>query len=52
MSGSTEPQAALVSIEEQRTIMALLDIQSDTVGFEKLKEAFGQRQEVLTEVTH
>jgi len=50
MSGSTEPRAALVSIEDQGTFMALLDLQWDAVGFEELKEAFGQTQEVLTRV--
>jgi len=50
MSGSTEPQAALVSTEDQGTIMALLDLQRDAVGFEELKEAFGQTKEVLTRV--
>ena len=50
MSRSTQPRAALVSIEDQGTIMALLDLQRDAVGFEELKEAFGQTQEVLTRV--
>jgi len=50
MSGSTEPRAALVSIEDQGTIMALIDLQRDAVGFEELKEAFRQTQEVLMQV--
>jgi len=50
MSGSTEPRAALVSIEDQGTIKALLDVQRDAIGFEELKEEFGQTQEVLTRV--
>jgi hypothetical protein len=32
MSGSTEPQAALVSIEDQGIIMALIDIDKDNIG--------------------
>jgi hypothetical protein len=45
-----DPRAALESIQDQGTIMALLDLQRDAVGFEELKEAFGQTQEVLTRV--
>jgi len=48
MAGSMEPQAALVAIEDQGTIIALSDLQRDGIGFEELREAFGQIQEVLT----
>jgi hypothetical protein len=47
MSGSTEPQAALVSIEDHGTIMAHIDIDKDNVGHEQLREAFIPTQEVL-----
>ena len=50
MSNSTEPRAALVSIEDQGTIMALIDIDRDNVGYEQLTEAFAQTQEVLMQV--
>jgi len=39
-----------VSIEDQGTIIALLDLQRDPVEFEELKNAFGQTQEVSTRV--
>jgi len=48
MSGLEEPRAALVSIKDQGTIMALLDVQRDTIGFEELREAYARTQEVLT----
>ena len=50
MSNSTEPRAALVSIEDQGTIMALIDIDKDNIGYEQLTEAFAQTQEVLMRV--
>jgi len=50
MSNSTEPRAALVSIEDQGTIMALIDIDKDNIGYEQLTEAFVQTQEVLMPV--
>jgi len=50
MSGSTEPRAALVSGEDQGTIMALIDIDKDNVGSEQLREVFIQTQEVLMRV--
>jgi len=50
MSSSTEPRAAPVSIEDQGTIMALIDIDKDNVGHERLMEAFAQTQEVLMRV--
>jgi len=40
MSGSEKPQAALVSVEDQGTIMALRDVQGDAIGFEELGEAY------------
>jgi len=50
MSNSTEPRAALVSIEDQGTIMALIDIDKDNIGYEQLMETFAQTQEVLMRV--
>ena len=50
MSGSTEPRAALVYVEDQGTIMALIDIDKDNVGSDQLSEAFIQTQEVLMRV--
>jgi anion-transporting ArsA/GET3 family ATPase len=50
MSCSTEPQAALVSIEDQGTIMALTDIDKQNVVYKGLTEAFEQTQEVLMRV--
>jgi len=50
MSNSTEPRAALVSIEDQGTIMALIHIDKDNIGYEQLTEAFAQTQEVLMRV--
>jgi hypothetical protein len=47
MSGSAEPRAALVSVEDQGTIMALINLDKDNVGTEQLSEAFIQTQEVL-----
>jgi hypothetical protein len=47
MSGSTEPRAALVSIEDQGIIMALVDIQRDAIRFEELNKALVRTQEVL-----
>jgi len=37
-----------VSIEDKGAIMALLDLQVDAIGFEELREAYAQTQEVLT----
>jgi len=50
MSGSMELRAALVSVEDEGDIMALLDIQSDAIGFEELNEVFAQPPEVLMRV--
>jgi hypothetical protein len=36
-----------VSAEDQGAIMALLDTQGDTIGFEELREAYVQIQQVL-----
>jgi hypothetical protein len=47
MSGSTEPRAALVFVEHQGTIMALIDIEKDNIGSDQLREAFIQTQEAL-----
>jgi hypothetical protein len=44
MSGSTEPQAALVSPEDQGTMMALIDMQRDAIRFEQLNKAFATTQ--------
>jgi hypothetical protein len=41
---------ALVSIEDQGTIMALIDIDKDNTGHEQLQEVFAQTQEVLMRV--
>jgi len=40
MSGSTEPQMALVFPEDLRTTIALITLQRDSVGSEELKEVF------------
>jgi len=50
MSGSTEPRAALVSIEDQGTMMALIDLNKNNIGTEQLPEASTQTQEVLMRV--
>jgi len=50
MSNSTEPRAALVSIEDQGTIMALIDVNKDNIRHEQLTEVFAQTQEVLMRV--
>jgi len=39
-----------VSVEDQGTIMALIDIDKDNIGYEQLTEAFVQTQEVLMRV--
>ena len=39
-----------MSIEDQGTIMALIDIDKDNIGYEQLTEAFAQTQEVLMRV--
>jgi transcriptional regulator with PAS, ATPase and Fis domain len=50
MSSSTEPRAALVSIEDQGTIMALINIDKDNIGNDQLRDLFIQTQEVLMQV--
>jgi hypothetical protein len=50
MSGSTEPQAALVSVEDQETIMALIDLDKENMGNNQMRDAFIQTQEVLMRV--
>jgi hypothetical protein len=50
MSSSTEPRAALVSVEDQGTIMALIDVGGGNTRYEQLREAFAQTQEVLVQV--
>jgi hypothetical protein len=45
-----EPQAALVSIEDPGTIMALIDIDNKNTAIELLHEAFLQTQDVLMRV--
>jgi hypothetical protein len=44
MSESTEPRAALVSTEDQGTIMAIIDLDKDNMGNEQIREAFIQIQ--------
>jgi len=45
-----EPHAALVSPEDQRTIIVLINIQRDAMGFDKLNDVFGQTHELLMRV--
>jgi hypothetical protein len=45
-----EPRAALVSIEDQGTYMAIIDLQKDTMGHGEIVEAFVLMQEVLMRV--
>jgi len=45
-----EPWAALVSPEDQGTMMALIDMQRNAIRFDELNEAFAQTQEVLMRV--
>jgi hypothetical protein len=50
MSESQEPRAALISPEDQGTIMALLDLNHDRMGSEQTSDAFVQAQEVITRI--
>jgi hypothetical protein len=50
MSSSREPRVAQVSVKDQGTIMALIDVDKNNTGFEQLREAFAQTQEVLMRV--
>jgi len=51
MSESQEPRAALVSPEDQGTIMALLDLNRETMGTEATEDAFVQAQEVMVRIS-
>jgi len=46
MSTSEEPRAALLSPEDQGTIMALSDLNQETMGTEATTDAFVQAQDV------
>ena len=50
MSSSQEPRAALVSPEDQGTIMALLDLDTETMGTEASTDALVQAQEVMVRI--
>jgi hypothetical protein len=45
-----EPRAALVSVEDQGTIMALIDFDQDNIGNNQMRGEFIQTQEVLMRV--
>jgi hypothetical protein len=50
MSTSTEPRAALVFPADQSTIMAIIDLNHETMGHEATTDAFVQAQEVLMRI--
>jgi hypothetical protein len=50
MSVSQEPRAALVSPADQGTIMALIDLNRETMGAEATTDAFVQAQEVMMRI--
>jgi hypothetical protein len=50
MSASQEPRAALVSPEDQGTIMALIDLSQETMGTEATTDAFVQAQEEMMRI--
>jgi hypothetical protein len=50
MSSSQEPCAVLVSPEDQGTIMALLDLDKETLATEATTDAFVQAQEVIVRI--
>ena len=50
MSTSTEPRAALVSPTDQGTIIAIIDLNQETMGSEATTDAFVQAQEVLMRI--
>jgi len=50
MSSSTEPRAALVSVEDQGTIMALINLNKANIGSEQMREALVQTPEILMQV--
>jgi hypothetical protein len=45
-----EPRVALESVEDQGTIMALIDLDKENLGNAQIREAFRQTQEVLMRV--
>jgi hypothetical protein len=45
-----EPQAALVSVEDQGTMTALIELDKDNIGSDQLTEEFVKTQEVLMRV--
>lgn len=47
MGGSTEPPVGLVSVDDQGPIMAILDIQRYTIGFEELNDGFAHTPAVV-----
>jgi hypothetical protein len=50
MSTSSEPRAVLVSPEDQGTIMAIIDLNQETMGSEATTHTFVQAQEVLMRI--
>jgi hypothetical protein len=50
MSESQEPRAALVSPEDQGTIMALIDLNKEQMDLEATTDAFVQAQEVMMRI--
>jgi len=51
MSVSQEPRAALVSTEDQGIIMALIDLNQETMSSEATTEAFIHAQDVMIRIT-
>jgi ABC-type dipeptide/oligopeptide/nickel transport system ATPase subunit len=50
MSSSTDPRAALVSGEDQGTMMAIIGLDKEHMGNNQIREKFIQTQEVLMRV--
>ena len=50
MSVSQEPRAALVSPADQGTIMALIDLNQETMRSEATSHSFVQAQEVMMRI--
>jgi len=50
MSASQEPRAALVSLEDQGTFMAIIDLNKETIGPKAITDAFIQAQEVMMRI--
>jgi hypothetical protein len=50
MAASQEPRAALVSPEDQGTIMALLDVNKETMDTKATIDAFVQAQELMIRI--